>query len=223
MPTWCVCKERRWGASGSRRPGRRSGQQPSPCATSPPCSPSARRPHDATHGGGMAIVHVIQENVLGCQTVAFDEHAIKRMDERAGQPRTGRLRATSSGIGSVPDPQPGSMLSSSTTRGRSWCFPCGRLEMVGSTKFGREDRGMRRSRSFVWKLPLMKSRACGGRLPARAIRGRQGDQEISDGVVYADYDAAGMLLGVEMLGPCATEVLGGVADKEAPSPVRGPS
>ena len=30
----------------------------------------------------MAIVHVIQENVLGCRTVAFDEHAIKRMTER---------------------------------------------------------------------------------------------------------------------------------------------
>lgn len=30
----------------------------------------------------MAIVHVIQENVRGCRTVAFDEHAIKRMTER---------------------------------------------------------------------------------------------------------------------------------------------
>ena len=30
----------------------------------------------------MAIVHVIHENVRGCQTVAFDEHAIKRMTER---------------------------------------------------------------------------------------------------------------------------------------------
>ena len=30
----------------------------------------------------MAIVHVIQENVLGCKTVAFDEHAIRRMQER---------------------------------------------------------------------------------------------------------------------------------------------
>ena len=30
----------------------------------------------------MAIVHVIQESVLGCQSVAFDEHAIKRMQER---------------------------------------------------------------------------------------------------------------------------------------------
>lgn len=30
----------------------------------------------------MAIVHVIQESVLGCQSVAFDEHALKRMKER---------------------------------------------------------------------------------------------------------------------------------------------
>ncbi len=30
----------------------------------------------------MAVVHVIQENVRGCRTVAFDEHAIKRMTER---------------------------------------------------------------------------------------------------------------------------------------------
>jgi hypothetical protein len=30
----------------------------------------------------MAIVHVIHENVLGCQTVAFDEHAVRRMNER---------------------------------------------------------------------------------------------------------------------------------------------
>ncbi len=30
----------------------------------------------------MAIVHVIHENVLGCKTGAFDEHAIRRMNER---------------------------------------------------------------------------------------------------------------------------------------------
>jgi hypothetical protein len=30
----------------------------------------------------MAIVHVIREIVRGCKTVAFDEHAIKRMQER---------------------------------------------------------------------------------------------------------------------------------------------
>jgi hypothetical protein len=30
----------------------------------------------------MAIVHVIHEQVLGCQTIAFDEHAIRRMQER---------------------------------------------------------------------------------------------------------------------------------------------
>lgn len=30
----------------------------------------------------MAIAHVIQETVLGCSSVAFDEHALKRMQER---------------------------------------------------------------------------------------------------------------------------------------------
>jgi hypothetical protein len=30
----------------------------------------------------MAIVHVIYESVLGCRSIAFDEHAIKRMTER---------------------------------------------------------------------------------------------------------------------------------------------
>jgi hypothetical protein len=30
----------------------------------------------------MAIVHVIHEQVRGCKSVAFDEHAIKRMSER---------------------------------------------------------------------------------------------------------------------------------------------
>jgi len=32
--------------------------------------------------GAMAIVHVIQESVLGCKSVAFDGHAILRMTER---------------------------------------------------------------------------------------------------------------------------------------------
>ncbi len=30
----------------------------------------------------MAIAYVIQEKVRGCRTVAFDEHAVKRMNER---------------------------------------------------------------------------------------------------------------------------------------------
>ena len=30
----------------------------------------------------MAIVHVIPEEVLGCESVAFDEHALTRMRER---------------------------------------------------------------------------------------------------------------------------------------------
>ena len=31
----------------------------------------------------MAIARVIHEQVLGCKTVAFDEHAIVRMSERS--------------------------------------------------------------------------------------------------------------------------------------------
>ncbi len=31
----------------------------------------------------MPIVHVIQENVRGCHSVAFDEHAIRRMQDRS--------------------------------------------------------------------------------------------------------------------------------------------
>ncbi len=31
---------------------------------------------------GMAIVHVIRETVRGCNTVAFDAHALQRMQER---------------------------------------------------------------------------------------------------------------------------------------------
>lgn len=31
----------------------------------------------------MAIVRVIQENVRGCRSVAFDAHAIRRMQERS--------------------------------------------------------------------------------------------------------------------------------------------
>ncbi len=30
----------------------------------------------------MAIVHVIHEEVLGCESVAFDEHALSRIHER---------------------------------------------------------------------------------------------------------------------------------------------
>src|SRR6266540_7381327 len=32
--------------------------------------------------GLMAIARVIDEEVLGCKTIAFDEHALTRMDER---------------------------------------------------------------------------------------------------------------------------------------------
>jgi hypothetical protein len=50
------------------------------------------------------------------------------------------------------------------------------------------------------------------------LRVRQGEvaetKEVQEGVVYADYDSAGSLLGLELLGPCPVAVLDGVAQSE---------
>jgi uncharacterized protein YuzE len=50
------------------------------------------------------------------------------------------------------------------------------------------------------------------------LRVRQGKvaatKEVEDGLVFADYGADGCLLGVELLGPCAAEVLDRLAEKE---------
>jgi hypothetical protein len=55
------------------------------------------------------------------------------------------------------------------------------------------------------------------------MRVREGDvattKELKEGLAYADYDAEGLLLGVELLGPCEVAVLESVADRE-PEPVR---
>jgi hypothetical protein len=62
-----------------------------------------------------------------------------------------------------------------------------------------------------------------GRATGVYLRVRRGEvketREMEDGVVYADYDTAGQLLGVELLGPCDVEVLAKIADNE-PEAVR---
>jgi uncharacterized protein YuzE len=44
-------------------------------------------------------------------------------------------------------------------------------------------------------------------------------REISEGRAFADYDEAGQLLGVELLGPCAVTVLDSITQQE-PEPVK---
>jgi uncharacterized protein YuzE len=44
-------------------------------------------------------------------------------------------------------------------------------------------------------------------------------REISEGRAFADYDAAGQLLGVELLAPCAVTVLDSITQQE-PEPVK---
>jgi hypothetical protein len=62
-----------------------------------------------------------------------------------------------------------------------------------------------------------------GGLVAAYLRVREGEvaetKEIEEGVAYADYDAAGMLLGIELLGPCQVEVLDRIGQGE-PEPVK---
>jgi hypothetical protein len=62
-----------------------------------------------------------------------------------------------------------------------------------------------------------------GRVAAVYLRTREGEvketREIAEGVAYADYNSEGLLLGVELLGPCDAGVLDRVADAE-PEPVR---
>lgn len=54
---------------------------------------------------------------------------------------------------------------------------------------------------------------------AAYVRVREGKvaetREISDGIAFADYDADGSLLGIELLAPCRSELLEGVAEKES--------
>jgi uncharacterized protein YuzE len=62
-----------------------------------------------------------------------------------------------------------------------------------------------------------------GSIRAAYLRVREGEvaetREISEGRAFADYDASGMLLGIELLGPCEAAVLDQIAAQE-PEPVR---
>jgi hypothetical protein len=55
-----------------------------------------------------------------------------------------------------------------------------------------------------------------GNVVAVYLRVREGEvartKEVEDGVAYADYDASGELLGVELLGPCDVVVLDSIAE-----------
>jgi hypothetical protein len=58
-----------------------------------------------------------------------------------------------------------------------------------------------------------------GELVATYLRARVGDvaatKELKEGVAYADYDSSGLLLGIELLGPCEATMLDDLADQEA--------
>ncbi len=62
-----------------------------------------------------------------------------------------------------------------------------------------------------------------GNVVAVYLRVREGDvadtHEVKDGFAYADYDANGLLLGIELLGPCEVQVLDQLVKSE-PEPVR---
>ena len=62
-----------------------------------------------------------------------------------------------------------------------------------------------------------------GGLVAVYLRVRDGEvaetKEVEEGIVYADYDSDGTLLGIELLGPCNIAVLEGVTANE-PEPVK---
>jgi uncharacterized protein YuzE len=62
-----------------------------------------------------------------------------------------------------------------------------------------------------------------GRTVAVYLRVRSGTVaqtvEVVEGVVFADYDSQGILLGVELLGPCHSDVLDRIGQNE-PEPIR---
>jgi hypothetical protein len=62
-----------------------------------------------------------------------------------------------------------------------------------------------------------------GRTVAVYLRVRMGEvaetKEVKEGLAFADYDAQGTLLGIELLGPCEAEVLDDIARSE-PEPVK---
>jgi len=57
-----------------------------------------------------------------------------------------------------------------------------------------------------------------GHIAAAYLRVRDGKvaqtKEVVEGIVYADYDGDGLLLGIELLGPCEAKVLDSIAVDE---------
>jgi hypothetical protein len=57
-----------------------------------------------------------------------------------------------------------------------------------------------------------------GRVVAVYLRVREGEvaqtKEVKEGVAFADYDSQGLLLGMELLGPCHVDILDSVSEKE---------
>ena len=76
--------------------------------------------------------------------------------------------------------------------------------------------------TFRPALELSVDEKTGG-IRAAYLRIREGEvadtREVKEGGAFADYDANGVLLGVELLAPCEVEVLEGIAAQE-PEPVK---
>lgn len=62
-----------------------------------------------------------------------------------------------------------------------------------------------------------------GQIRAAYIRVREGTvyetREVAEGRLFADYNEDGLLLGMELLAPCAVKVLDDISEEE-PEPVR---
>ena len=62
-----------------------------------------------------------------------------------------------------------------------------------------------------------------GIIRAAYVRVRKGEvdetREVAEGSAFADYDGVGLLLGIELLAPCAVEVLDKLTARE-PEPIR---
>jgi len=75
---------------------------------------------------------------------------------------------------------------------------------------------------FLPALQVSVNEETGG-LRAAYLRVREGEvaetRELAEGRAFADYDAAGLLLGIELLAPCEVEVLDNLAARE-PEPIR---
>jgi Protein of unknown function (DUF2283) len=82
-------------------------------------------------------------------------------------------------------------------------------------------------RGYKMKDPSFKLEASfddkTGQAVAVYLRVREGTiartNEVKDGYAYADYDSDGMLLGIELLGPCEVQILDSLAENE-PEQVR---